>query len=116
MLCVTDFILILVTTDDTEVLINLCLNHCLQAGGSTVGMVFHKLTKPEHGLPSIVNHSAYLAFWGVNSLLSVVPQIAAIRLMWLPVESRHKVQQQKQKSKAKGQEKHNNSYKKLKAN
>jgi len=88
----------------------------LHAGGSTVGMVFHKLTKPEHGLPSTVNHSAQLAFWGVNSLLSVVPQIAAARLMWLPVEPRHKVQQQKQKSKTKGQEKQNNSSKKLKAN
>ena len=116
MLCVTDLILILVTTDNTELLINLCPNYCSKAGGSTVGMVFHKLTKPEHGLPSTVNHSAQLAFWGVNSLLSVVPQIAAARLMWLPVEPRHKVQQQKQKSKAKGQEKQNNSSKKLKAN
>jgi hypothetical protein len=88
----------------------------LHAGGSTVGMVFHKLTKPEHGLPSTVNHSAYLAFWGVNSLLSVVPQIAAMRLVWLTVEPRHKVQQQKQKSNAKGQQKQNNSYKKVKTN
>lgn len=110
----TDLILILVTTDNTELLINLCLTHCSQAGGSTVGMVFHKLTKPAYGLPSTVNHSAYLAFWGVNALLSVVPQIAAIRLMWLPVEPRHKVQWQKQKSKAKGQEKRSNSSKKLK--
>jgi anthranilate/para-aminobenzoate synthase component II len=113
---VTDMILILVTTDNTELLIDVCLNHCSQAGGSTVGMVFHKLTKPEHGLPSTVNHSAYLAFWGVNALLSVVPQIAAIRLVWLPVEPGHKVQQQKQKSKAKGQEKQNSSYKKVKTN
>ena len=112
----TDLILILVTTDNIELLINLCLNHCSQAGGSTVGMVFHKLTKPEHGLPSTVNHSAYLAFWGVNSLLSVVPQIAAMRLVWLTVEPRHKVQQQKQKSNAKGQQKQNNSYKKVKTN
>jgi hypothetical protein len=88
----------------------------LQAGGSTVGMVYHSLTKPDYGLPSTVNHSAYFAFWGVNSLLSVVPQIAAIRLMWLPVEPRHKVQQKQQKSKAKGQEKQNKSSKKLKAN
>jgi len=114
-LCVTDLILILVTTDNTELLISLCLNHCSQAGGSTVGMVFHKLTKPEYGIPSTVHHSAYWAFWGVNLLLSVVPQIVAIRLMWLPVEPRHKVQQQKQKSKAKGQEKHNSS-KKMKTN
>jgi hypothetical protein len=113
---VTDLILILVTTDNTELLINLCLNHCLQAGGSTVGMVFHKLTKPEHGLPSTINHSALFAFWGVNLLLSVVPQIAAIRLIWLPVEPRHKVQQQQQKSKAKGQEKQKKSPKKMKAN
>jgi hypothetical protein len=105
-----------VTTDNTELLISLCLNHCSQAGGSTVGMVFHKLTKPEHGLPSTVNHSAYLAFWGVNSLLSVVPQIVAMRLIWLPAEPSHKVQQQKQKSKGKGQEKQHNSSKKLKAN
>jgi len=115
-LCVTDLILILVTTDNTELLINLCLNHCSQAGGSTVGMVFHKLTKPEYGLPSTVNHSACLAFWGVNLLLSVAPQIVAIRLMCLPVETTHKVQQQKQKFKFTGQRKQNNSSKKLKAN
>jgi len=113
---VTDLILILVTTDNTELVINLCLNHCSQAGGSTVGMVFHKLTKPEYGLPSTVNHSAYLAFWGVNSLLSVVPQIVAMRLMCLPVETTHKVQRTKQKFTGKRQEKQNNSSKKLKAN
>lgn len=88
----------------------------LHAGGSTVGMVFHKLTKPEHGLPSTVNHSACWAFWGVHSLLSVVPQIVAIRLMWLPVEPRHNVQQKEQKSRAKGREKWKNSSKKLKEN
>jgi hypothetical protein len=81
-----------------------------------VGMVFHKLTKPEHGLPSTVNHSACWAFWGVHSLLSVVPQIVAIRLMWLPVEPRHNVQQKEQKSRAKGREKWKNSSKKLKEN
>lgn len=81
-----------------------------------MGMVFHKLTKPEHGLPSTVNHSAYWAFWGVNSLLSVVPQIAAIRLMWLPVQPKHQVQQKEQKSRTKGNEKQKNSSKKLKEN
>jgi hypothetical protein len=92
------------------------MNLCLQAGGSTVGTVFHKLTKPEHQMPSTVNHTAYWAFWGVNMLLSIVPQIVAIRLLWLPVQARHQVQHEKQKTNSKGQEKQKKSSKKLKEN
>jgi hypothetical protein len=80
-----------------------------------VATVFHKLTKPEHQLPSIVNHSACWAFWGVNTLLSIVPQIVAIRLIWLPVHVIHQVKNEKQKSNIKGLEKQKNS-RKLKEN
>ncbi|XP_021936723.1 transmembrane 6 superfamily member 1-like isoform X2 [Zootermopsis nevadensis] len=88
----------------------------LHAGGSTVGIVLHKLTKPEHQLTSTVNHSAYWAFWGVNILLSIVPQIVALRLTWLPVQVRHQVQHEKLKTNDKSQEKQKKSSKKLKEN
>ncbi|PNF21482.1 Transmembrane 6 superfamily member 1 [Cryptotermes secundus] len=86
------------------------------AGGSTVATVFHGLTKPEHRLPSTVNHSAYWAFWGVNTLLSIVPQIVAVRLMWLPVHVSHQVKNGKQKTNRKGQEKQKKNPRKLKEN
>lgn len=89
---------------------------CLQAGGLTVATVFHGLTKPEHRLPSTVNHSAYWAFWGVNTLLSIVPQIVAVRLMWLPVHVSHQVKNGKQKTNSKGQEKQKKNPRKLKEN
>jgi hypothetical protein len=90
--------------------------YCSQAGGSTVATVFHKLTKQEHRLPSVVNHSAYWAFWGVNTLLSIVPQIVAIRLMWLPVHVGHQVKNGKQKSNSKAQVKQKRNSRKLKEN
>jgi hypothetical protein len=63
-----------------------------------------------------MNHSAYWAFWGVNTLLSIVPHIVAIRLMWLPIQVSHQVKNEKRKTSSKGQEKQKKNSRKLKEN
>jgi hypothetical protein len=81
-----------------------------------VGTVLHKLTKPEHQLPLSLNHAAYWAFWVVNILLSIVPQIVAVRLVWLPVEVGHQVQHEKRRTNDKSLTKQKKSSRKIKEN
>ncbi|XP_069693456.1 transmembrane 6 superfamily member 1-like isoform X2 [Periplaneta americana] len=89
----------------------------LHAGGSIIGMVYHHLTKVEHRIPSTVNHSACLAFWAVNLLLAIVPQIVAVRLIWLPVQTKPQVEQEIHKGSNKSHQKQKKkTTKKLKEN
>ncbi|XP_067010488.2 transmembrane 6 superfamily member 1 isoform X2 [Anabrus simplex] len=68
----------------------------LQAEVEQIGMSFHPLTIQQYQAPTLDNHMAWVAFWAVNILITVVPQLTVIILCWEPHTEHIKQRKKKQ--------------------